>query len=290
MTEEIGFLEELLENIDIPAVLIQSELMKERVNLMKATDSERESTRRRPGSRSLSIPKIVKRDIRRRYLAMFCNVMNSYDFELIDSFFRRFCLPDVKLVSEQRLGPLTPYLELRGVDVIVDYHSAMLQTSPDKVTRAFEIKLRQNSDSPGKVEIFGHFSVSHTSFYATNPFFIAEKLQELYREDDGRTPVFLNQKPRLAQPPLDTLEGDGPAQKRRKSEESLAVRSFDVANRKEGSFATSQHFERLSHGQPFQVRGILSLLVNEDRRIERINCVPLELGFVTEKGLVPLSL
>lgn len=181
---------------------------------------------------------------------MFCNVMNSYDFELIDSFFRRFCLPDVKLVSEQRLGPLTPYLELRGVDVIVDYHSAMLQTSPDKVTRAFEIKLRQNSDSPGKVEIFGHFSVSHTSFYATNPFFIAEKLQEL----------------------------------------SLAVRSFDVANRKEGSFATSQHFERLSHGQPFQVRGILSLLVNEDRRIERINCVPLELGFVTEKGLVPLSL
>jgi predicted helicase len=45
------------------------------------------------------LPKILKSDIRRKFLIMFANVMNSYDFSLMSSFFKAFCVSDLSLFN-----------------------------------------------------------------------------------------------------------------------------------------------------------------------------------------------
>jgi len=52
-----------------------------------------------------SVPRILKRDIRRDYGRMFANVHNSTDYNMVDSFFRFIFYPDCQIIRCKKLIP-----------------------------------------------------------------------------------------------------------------------------------------------------------------------------------------
>jgi hypothetical protein len=152
-----------------------------------------------------ALPKIIKSDIRRDYFLMFANVLNSFDFPLITSFFQRFFHVDTTLSklssgssrplklsssssllsssfssSNSLLSAISPsstvsHLSLmpsggphviKGIDFIILYFIFLLRVGPDRVTRVSDIQLKQSSSmKDGYCELCATYEVSYTRFF-----------------------------------------------------------------------------------------------------------------------------
>jgi hypothetical protein len=73
--------------------------------------------------RKVLLPRVVKTDIRLLYSRMFTNMLNLYNYDLCEGFFREFCIPDL-LFSSSTKDELHTSLDL---DLsLVDSHSSLI--------------------------------------------------------------------------------------------------------------------------------------------------------------------
>jgi hypothetical protein len=210
------------------------------------------------------LPKILKSDIRRKFLIMFANVMNSYDFSLMSSFFKAFCVSDLSLFNVKN-DCCPPHLY--GRDLVADYFSSLLKLSPDKVFRVFDIKLRQRSDFNGKTEVYCDFTIDKTAFYDANPLKVANYLLQSYA----------NLSPSSDQAWRSESLASNRGKKRKLNTSSEAPVILDTSYQKDPHFLYHADnfpliFPRLSEPFSFQITGTFCLLVNEAKRIESITC------------------
>ena len=202
----------------------------------------RKKSRKATASRNdrISFPRILKSDIRRRYSLMYANVMNSYDYDLISSFFCKYMKPNIRF--EKR----TPFLQdpitiAEGVDVVLKYFLVLLQGSPDRTLRVSEINLKQSAKLVGCTEITCKFSVDNSILYELRPEVMRSLLVSI-----------LPFTPRIRSPNPDS-----------------AQTAKDVFDPIEGSFLRSR-VRRLETPHSFQLEGYLTLVVDENKWIEAI--------------------
>jgi hypothetical protein len=148
------------------------------------------------------LPRIVNSDIRRKYCTMMANVINSTDFQLIESFFSKYRSRSIVLskrmivdpslcqsVDGRGVGslynsdPNVPYhVRLSGLELVIAYFKSFAMAAPDLVVRPFSSELYQRSDT-NKTELRTTFTFAATRFYDVNPVSIVavifQKLQEL---------------------------------------------------------------------------------------------------------------
>lgn len=228
----------------------------------------------------INIPRIVKNDIRRKISFMFANVMNSNDFTLLDSFFRKFCTPDVELSKKSHasdpLGLCT--VQLPGMDLVVSYFGALGILTPDCIVTIGETKIKQSVNAPG-CELISNFSFHLTKFYDAPPSKVA---QFILRQHQSR-----------ANGRIKDIEGSVKRSiKRAKKFEVNSYASyettkleieqdedyqsffsqFDAMNVR--SAMLNDEFPRLQVPVSLKLNGSLTFKINDQKRITAINMVP----------------
>lgn len=98
------------------------------------------------------IPKLLKHDIRRFYPAMFINVLNSQDGDLLTRYFERFHLPqsNLKLLPDlatcwtvTNKDALDASGRVHGRASVVNYFNVMFQSYPDLVFTLQDVELKR---------------------------------------------------------------------------------------------------------------------------------------------------
>jgi len=270
-------IDDLLDNIDLYDVFTNTQLMVDRVEGLKnssdmvTSESNGESSDHNKTYHSayfIRLPRILKRDIRRSYATMFCNMSNSYNEDLISSFFETFACNDVQLIHHCPTS-IVRNLDLRGRDLVSQFHMAYLQTSPDKIMRVKDVKIRQTSDTFGKCEIWADFSIEHTSFFRTNPSMVADAMiKEMERKGDSGAVLPQSEKRKKKRKYLDLHN----------SSKSLC------------SFRVEDHFKRWRDPVSFKVLGSMVFVIDEEKKIEKLICIPKTMGMVTSEGFHPVAL
>jgi hypothetical protein len=256
---------------------------------------------------SLILPRIIKSDIRRKYLIMFANVMNSYDFQLISSYFHKFFSKDCQLTkvppkyynsthfhydsshtfpasssseassssssssaspswsysysTSHPTAPLSHKFLVKGVELLIPYFSFLLQLSPDKITRCYDIQLKQSSEmEEGYCEIISSFNVSYTRLYDVTPNQIIPTLPEVFQKIlQGKAEVDLKEEERNQLKEFSTILTQDP-----KKDHAKAL--CDPLNTE---YCASK-FPRLSTPSYFNMFGSISMLINKEKQIEQI--------------------
>lgn len=155
---------------------------------------------RRMRRRLMRIPVLPKSDIRRYYLSMFTNAINSHDPSFLKQFLTTYCQPTVTL---QRIGnckfhhssvqqpPMTPYhsmdsyrkllttttnksefmkkqFHLKRVQEIFAFWAVKYDLHPDHMCRFREMRVITTRASES-VRLEGHFTVTKTDIYEITP-------------------------------------------------------------------------------------------------------------------------
>jgi len=113
-----------------------SPLSKKRKKYFMSEDAlERRRERRRV---KFPLPKLLKDDIRRLYANMLVNVSNSFDLDLVRSFFTRFCIPEC--ILDDCSPQFTEYcmysrVVAKGVDPILHCFQEFVDLFPDSVMK-----------------------------------------------------------------------------------------------------------------------------------------------------------
>lgn len=222
------------------------------------------------------IPRILKGDIRRRYAQMYANVMNSYNYDLVMSYFQRFYVPSASMTKNPVRDNPNPVTEIHGIELLTYYYLILQQSAPDKITKVCDIQLKQRSDSDD-IEIICHFSASYTQLYELTP----NSIPNCFKE---QTQLTLQDKPVLGKRKMnDEVEYLLP---------SLDRSMFDPIN---GVFCQSR-FQRLPAPKPHCVDGQMIMKINSMKQIVSIafgplpnhpSNVPLCQSISDERGLPP---
>lgn len=202
-------------------------------------------------------PRILKYDIRRKYAQMYTNVINSYDYELIVSFFRTFALADLVFEIQNQYKNI----QLEGTDQVVKYFMLHLQVTPDRVTNIFDVRLKQSLHKVGKTEVAFNFRSSNTFLYEIFPLQFKELLANTPRIHSYAEISTDNSCYSSIKSVLDGCDDFFPSE----SEKARAL--FDPIN---GIFLKSK-FERLENPKSFHIEGSITFLVNEENMIESIS-------------------
>lgn len=125
-----------------------------------------ESIQRRNQRRRIHpFPRILKRDIRREYINMYANVMNSADCTLMARYVNRFFHPNVifsktefKYFSKDNKSII---YEARGKQIIYNYFVLRVTNSPDFIIKMHDTQLRVDPKTNCSV-ITSHFTVHGT--------------------------------------------------------------------------------------------------------------------------------
>lgn len=111
--------------------------------------------------RANPLPKILKRDIRREYARMYANVMNSTDFNTIDSFFKYLCTPECQVMKYESLNPILSHQNetnvLHSIDSLRSFvcHTYLVGASfPDFTLNVQSPKISQREGVNGSKVIF----------------------------------------------------------------------------------------------------------------------------------------
>eukprot|EP01031_Cornospumella_fuschlensis_P030986 gene30986-37449_t len=99
--------------------------------------------RRRMRRRASIFDRVLKRDIRREYMTMLRNCINSADLSLMQHFFNTFCLPSVSMSSRMRTST-TAYKQLSGAETIAHKIVEGVSQLPDFVMIVQSVEIRQN--------------------------------------------------------------------------------------------------------------------------------------------------
>ncbi len=139
----------------------------------------------------ITFPRILKNDIRRKYMLMYANVMNSFNYHLITSFCEQFLVPSVQLVKYHPFS--LPQVLLRGVNPIMSYFLLLLQMCPDTVTNISDIQLEQSLADMERTQVSCKFNVKNTRLYDLSPVhFLAtleDDLKQLTINDQNISPT-----------------------------------------------------------------------------------------------------
>lgn len=126
----------------------------------------------------IPLVKTVPTDIRRQYALMLANVLNSSDYDLIQSFWMNFSAqrPRLKKVHEIIGSAIIPRgIIFDGIDSIVAYWCSILQVAPDTVIRISDVKIISGKDSSrGGTIVTATVFVQSTIMYQINPSALAE--------------------------------------------------------------------------------------------------------------------
>lgn len=151
---------------------------------------------------SIQLPRPVKSDIRRKYVEMYCNSLNSGDPSLFHSFFRTFAENSLVLkkrfvIETEELVNSTDPIRFDGVETILTYFRSNLMLSPDASLRIGKSELREATPTSGSVILYQFFA-SGTKLYDATAFIVMEKvcqIQAMYSLSALEVfdhPVFLN--------------------------------------------------------------------------------------------------
>eukprot|EP01033_Poteriospumella_lacustris_P004702 gene4702-3368_t len=138
--------------------------------------------------RTPPIPKILKNDLRREYLTMFCHVVNSQDMYLLRDFFRQYCLPtlnfhhicvgnDPRVVDHRILARRDAVHLWKRFDLpeVFALWAVKFDLTPDLWCRIFDVKLITTRAS-GAVRLEGTFVVRKSQLFDVSN----EKLRYLW--------------------------------------------------------------------------------------------------------------
>ena len=145
-----------------------------------------------------SIPRVfVKNDIRRSYAQMFANVSNSFNSDLVATFFHTFSRIDMDFQENNTIIQSTEYdaddmpqsLTLNGLPVVVQFWLNRMHAIPDGVIKMSDAKVTTFPNSKESqitclFEFAGTrlFDVPHTALIPTEE--QSEKLRELKKQQD----------------------------------------------------------------------------------------------------------
>jgi len=154
---------------DFPTTVIKTENITElqpapkKKKIRKPYKSSRKPSFRVPFIPSL---RILKRDVRRKYIDMFFHVMNSHDEQLFSSFLDDFYIPEC--LTEHTFTKGSQYclcdLHLQGTDLIKRLHGIHCQTMPDALFLMSNSKICKRLNESGS-RIVGNFHTSGTAVY-----------------------------------------------------------------------------------------------------------------------------
>jgi hypothetical protein len=225
-------------------------------------------------NQSVSMPRIVKTDIRRRYSFMFANVLNSYDCNLIDSFIQKFSEPSVSFEKENMYDTS---VALSGTTLLSTYFCLSQQMSPDKVVRITDTQIKQRSDRTGS-ELVSNFDVSLTKIFDVHPTLIADSVlcqfQDLSLENKKKKNTVVIESERSGRSESSNTSSEG---RERKTVviKSDFFESVDLAR----PHLSVMKFPRLSQPRELHVKGKLIFSLNDQKRIEKIAIKFLEGSF-----------
>ena len=238
-----------------------------------------------PSKGLLSIPRILKHDIRRQYLSMFANVINSFDVELMFSFLRRYSKPALgmeKLIHDSSSSSASsssssppvaseltlnqcPRLAMKGRDLVSAYWGVMMHFAPDKVIRLQNIQVHSGAapsyHSISKSRLTCDYTIQGTLLYDV-PF---DDMIEILGSRFGGDFTFNKH-----------LVDEDPTSARQKytmssTEKMMNCKDFDpiqMLTDKKGTLPTL-----LSSPLSIQVNGKINLYIDEQKRIEKFEMV-----------------
>lgn len=210
------------------------------------------------------IPRILKDDIRRKYAQMYANVMNSYDYELLLAFFRKFFTPCCSMTKIPSIDNPRPIIDIHSLDLIIYYNLILLQSAPDKITTVSNIQLKQRSDyEEDETELICSTHITYTQVYNICPVSISTG----FIGESNRTNYLINSSKEM----ISSLK------KRKFNEEvdfllpALDRGLFDPVS---GVFCQSK-FSRLQDPQPFVIQAQMRLIIHPTKLIKSIIISPL---------------
>ncbi len=203
---------------------------------------------------------------------MFCNVSDSYDEELISSFFKTFFCEDLQLIHTSPTSVLRD-LDLRGRNFITQFQIAYMQAAPDKVTRLTDVRIRQRVHAGRRqCEVWATMSVEQTAIFKTNPRMLADVMlkeigdERLFEEEDG-------------------CIGVQPLMKKKKRNSLRIEGTSELLS----SFRMEDHFESWKDPVPFKVTGSMVFVLDEEKRVQKLVCFPMSMAMITKQGFIPVS-
>lgn len=141
---------------------------KRKVNFTAEELRVRRNLRRRKDVNHFYIPRL---DVRKRISAMFVNMINAWDFALLERFLKRYGRPDLSLVSyTNRLAPqggTTPVLTLvKGSQSILQFATTFMNCTPDACLNLHETEIRMASE---RSTIISHLTFQGTVLFKPKP-------------------------------------------------------------------------------------------------------------------------
>ncbi len=212
----------------------------------------------------IPIPRILKSDIRRKLVSMYENVMNSYNYHLISSYFQRFFVANSRLEKKDSFNsPVKTILE--GVQPMLSFFLLLLQMSPDKITRVSDIQLKQSSNNIERTEIAFQFITKSAKLYQTNPYHVVDTLQNDLTSICESDDTFIGD-------PLEELPSM--KQKKRKFEDKYEEERHKSLFDPVSGIFLQERFSRFERPVQYEVEGYMSFIVNSEKRIERLIITP----------------
>lgn len=124
--------------------------------LLDALYSLNKKSKRVRDRRRLLVPRLVQMDIRRHYLQMFTNTMNSHDPIFLSRFAHRYLAPNIVLTKPKQASNIVNYypskddsiaestnslLHFSGISDLVSYWTALMELTPDNITKVDNIRI-----------------------------------------------------------------------------------------------------------------------------------------------------
>jgi hypothetical protein len=154
--------------------------------------SEASSVKRNSTPPLFSLPRILKRDLRKKLPIMLNNVMNSHDSILVKSFFSTFCRGDgCQLQQSCTFNSDVVSYEMPSVDHIISYMSCFLESIPDSIFRMSHFQLKRRSDTEG-TEIVCYVTCYGTSIYPLTPPDIAKHVLKSFAGEKNENEFLSN--------------------------------------------------------------------------------------------------
>lgn len=130
--------------------------------------SKRPNYYRKPCYKPAFIPaiRILKRDIRRKYIEMINNVMNAHDNQLFSSFIDDFYRPECISIHyyPDSFPSCFKSIRMEGVDVMKYMHAMNTSILPDSVTEISNVQICKRLNENGS-RIIGKFQLKATAIY-----------------------------------------------------------------------------------------------------------------------------
>lgn len=227
-----------------------------------ATSSE-ETLRRIPSS-FFTKPKILRSDIRRSYMEMLANVLNSGDFPLTYGFLDTYCAPDFEEYAIN-YNPITnqPYFDrFQGASTVAKMFCATYRMSPDAVFSVADTKVYLSSNTT-KCKIVATFSIRATKILDVANDLVLE-LENTAKQYNGQT----------ASSSSDAMAGINKSRKRKGSD---CEQELQLESKRAVITSIQESIDNVTATMPLTVNPVqitlqstLTMYVNEDKFISRV--------------------